>query len=182
MRQILQSTFIQNSDPLLGSFLCKPTQKHYQLSLLHEILLHGHTKVCLLVLVHWFVALHAHGQTDSSHNGIPTSPRSNKEKSTWLIKWTPSSLATPETPSMQFGLEFMPKSNHLGIEFDFSVKCIPGKDDWDGRFDMRYNKSRIELRYYLHSFRERKNKFLCRARGISYQLQVFNNKLFLRSF
>jgi hypothetical protein len=82
----------------------------------------------------------------------------------WLIaKWTPSSLLTPQTPTMQLGAELLfPKFAGLSLEFDYGlpfaiINHYPGLASTDERYDMdppnlyhkKYSKSRFELRKYF---------------------------------
>jgi len=40
-----------------------------------------------------------------------------------IVKWAPSSLLTPETPTMQFGGELLFPKSGIGIEYDYGVPC-----------------------------------------------------------
>jgi hypothetical protein len=113
------------------------------------------SKICISFLCILMIYGVSFAQIDSIHNNQEN--RIENHKSAWIIKWAPSSLFTPETPTMQFGLEFMPRVNrNISLELDYAFKCIVGTNEWDGRFDRQYDKYSIEIRYYLHSPIERR--------------------------
>jgi len=66
-----------------------------------------------------------------------------------IVKWTPSSLVTPQTPVMQFGVEFvLPfKTHKFGLEYDYGFGVHI--DSELGISDKQYSKSRFEIRYYF---------------------------------
>ncbi len=82
-----------------------------------------------------------------------------------IIKWAPSSLLTPETPTMRFGVEvLLPKFSKRGlsIEFDYGFRyrisanphpydnaSISSQLDPFNYVNKRYSKYHLELRKYL---------------------------------
>jgi hypothetical protein len=102
-----------------------------------------------------------------------------------IIKLTPSSLLTPETPTMQLGAEFLlPKfaKHGVSIEFDYGFRCTVSHKDYpynNGSFpqldppnfyNKHYSKYRIEIRKYFNP----KKKLYVAAQGfyIPYTFQV----------
>ena len=83
-----------------------------------------------------------------------------------IIKWTPSSLLTPETPTMRLGVELMfPKfTRHgLSIEFDYGFRYASGypysnitpvRLDPTNYYNKDYNKYHIDIRKYFHPVNE----------------------------
>jgi hypothetical protein len=80
-----------------------------------------------------------------------------ENKSIWMTKWVASSLLTPETPTIQLGVEFLPRARgHFGFEFTYGLKCIIGTNEFDSRFGRQYSKYQLEGRYYFRSLLDKK--------------------------
>lgn len=71
----------------------------------------------------------------------------------WIVKIAPTSLFTPETPTLQLGMEFMPAfTGRFSLAADYGIPTTVGKDE-NNKFDRLYDKSRAELRFYFTDFR-----------------------------
>ena len=94
--------------------------------------------------------------------------KNGKDSLGLIIKWTPSSLITPETPTVQFGVELLlPKFTKYGssIQFDYGFQVAPIFDyysslaflqlDLENISNKSYRKYHVEFRKYYKSVKKK---------------------------